>query len=120
MSINLDVIKSVVAQFFDEVRQAQWESAALLTQQSWQKMVTARTPAERVEALFGDRGIDGFEVGEAIRVSGVMYDVVVDLTFGGATEERRFVLRVICETGPYEASRDGTWGVNPNSMRAQR
>lgn len=120
MSIDLSKIKNVVSQFFGEVQRGKWVAAALYTQPSWQAIKSPQSTEDRVEALFGDRRITGHEIGEAMRVSDVMYDVIVDLTFAGTTAERRFIIRAICEKGPYKASTEGEWSVNPTSMRAQR
>lgn len=55
--------------------------------------------------------MDGCVVGESIEINEFMID------FKLRCGDNNFLIRVIKESKPYEGDANGTWGVNPKSLR---
>jgi len=103
-------IKEAVKEFFTAVENTNWKKAHELTTKSWQENHKFN---DTMSTLFGKQlkfvGIAGIE-----HISDVVADVKIKVI---AYKEGLSFLnaRLICETGPYQASPDGIWGVNPIS-----
>lgn len=98
---------------------ADWTGATEQCQISWRQEAGVGA-ARTIEQVYKYLGITAFSIeGSPIKASAVMVDVPVALQ----TETRGVVdclARVICEKGPYQPSRRGTWGVNPKSLLLRR
>lgn len=60
--------------------------------------------------------IEKHEIGKPKKSTDEVYDVPINIIIKGSAKARKVVARVICETAPWKASKDGEWGVNPISV----
>lgn len=106
-------------EFLQALVDSDYVQAGQLSQSSWAYEV-ADAAADRIRQVYHGLGITAFSIeGKPVECSAVMVDVPVALQ----TQAMGVVdclARVICEKGPYNPSRRGTWGVNPKSLLLQR
>lgn len=90
-------------------------------------------PEDKLKEVLGPFPLKSFTVGATQKVNiaglqkkdiapeGSIVDVEVELVRQGPRSlvHQSVLIRVICEKGPYEPDLDGTWGVNPISIRTR-
>lgn len=131
--------KRTVIRFFDAWKHKDWPICLSYVQITWKRDADRRNSGmwNRIKNMFG-KGHTNLSAMEALQMRLEEHDIsdirtvemgnakglkrdraeqaVVSVQFGdGSTGKLRVVL--ICEKGPYQADPNGTWGVNPNSIR---
>ena len=117
--------------FLEAWKAEDWGAMGAVCQRTWmsERLAIMRTLDISLQAIsavdflaerFGPMRIDSWEMGEAVEipelVKGVVADIEVLIHFLNM-RDTRYVVRVLCEVGPYKARSDGEWGVNPISWR---
>lgn len=72
-------------------------------------------PKEILRNLYGKKKLMYFEIKSRKKIQEVFVDieVIIKYKLPEGNFIKKIIPRIICENGPYEASKDGTWGVNP-------
>lgn len=103
----------------------------LLCQATWKAEL--EHPEDKLKEVLGPFPLVSFEIGATEKVSlvglqkmnvapeGSIVDVEAELVRQGSrsTLHQSVLIRVVCEKKEYEPSLDGTWGVNPASIRTR-
>ena len=72
-------------------------------------------PKEILEELYGGKKLIYFEIKSRKDTQEVFVDIEVVIKYKilKLIFTKKIIPRIICETGPYQANKNGTWGVNP-------
>jgi hypothetical protein len=103
--------QDVAGAFLSALQNHEYEKAFLRCQLTWQ----SRRTVAWIQTNLGTRDIKKFGYILEEKVSDVCYDLkyYVKYVTVGIVFEGVMILRLICETAPYETDINGTWGVNP-------
>jgi hypothetical protein len=102
----------------------EWDKMVEVSQLTWR--ATRENPVEEVEAMLGWMNLVKFRifctypVQHEILPKGTMVDAKCFVEYKlptGETRERNVMIRLACEKAPHEPDAEGTWGVNPISIR---
>lgn len=126
--------KRTAIRFFDAWKHGDYPICLSYVQISWKHEVNTRKGLlNRLKNLIGkgENALDllanrlephnieeirGAKIIKSSDTSEVIEDVVVSVKFGnGRLGEVQ--VRLVCEKGPYRPDPEGTWGVNPNSIK---
>ena len=120
-----------LATFLEEYKKQDWKAMLSLCQPTWKAEL--EEPEDKLKQILGPFPLVSFKIGAILAVNliglqkkdvapeGSIVDVEVDLVREGPRSELRqaVLIRVICEKEAYEPSLDGTWSVNPVSIRTR-
>lgn len=117
-----------VEKFLQGWKDMKWSAMADVAQATWKAQ--RKDPAEIIQVLYHWITLHEFSVGGSRKVfeddpsmAEVMADVSIYIraTFGYdrkiPPQVGYYILRVVCETDAFKPAADGTWGVNPSSIR---
>lgn len=105
-----------LAGYLNAWKEADWEAMAEYTQLTW--LSTEADAVGFLDAYYGLKDLVGAEIINTTEVSDVCVDIesIIYYSFyGGEVSKWRITARIICESGPYDTSTEGQWGVNPVS-----
>jgi len=105
-----------LAGYLNAWKEADWEAMAEYTQLTW--LSTEADAVGFLDAVYGFKDLVGAEIINTTEVSDVCVDIesIIYYSFsGGEVSKVRITARIICESGPYNTSTEGQWGVNPVS-----
>ena len=90
---------------------------AKYSQLTW-KSYSNENNARRLKDWFGLKNLTKWEITKIGFVGDACRDVFVDINY--ESRKRKIKARLVCETGPYEPSIKGKWGVNPISCLKEK
>jgi hypothetical protein len=105
-----------LAGYLNAWKEADWETMTEYTQLTW--LNNEADAIGFLDAVYGFKDLVGAEIINTTEVSDVCVDIeyIIYYTFaGGEVSKVKITARIICESGPYEPSTEGQWGVNPVS-----
>lgn len=102
--------KDATDRFLKAWKRGDWDLASRYVSPSW----LASHETEELEA-FGDIPVKSWTIDEVQTYSPVMKDLTVSVVGPGLRQTIR--LRAICERGPHDPHEEGSWGINPSSLR---
>jgi hypothetical protein len=116
-SYPADAPERALAEYLVAWQNLDWERMAQFAQKTWKDGLA--NPAEDLMYQYDFKTLLGAELGEIEEVSeGTMVRITAKLYYSVRPTEVRVVIihaMVIRETGPYQPSEQGDWGVNPIS-----
>ena len=110
-----------LAKYLAAWRRQDWEGMVRHTQKSWRS--NQRDPSQTLSDWYEFKQLIEVSIGSPQRSSAVMVDVPATVRYsfgGGKTFQKRILARIIRESGPYQPSPTGEWGVNPLSALSEK
>lgn len=99
--------------FLDCILNKQWEESLNYIQLTWKKV--RNDGAKFIEIYNEFLELDEWKIIEfksPINSKMVLMDIIFE-----TSDKKKWTVRLICETEPYKSSPNGTWGVNPISIK---
>lgn len=116
--------EEVTEKFLLALGNREWDKMVEISQLTWRS--TREKPVEDIEVLLGWMDLVKFRVFCTYPVhhdtlpKGTMVDAKCFVEYkmpSGDLHQRNVMIRLACEKAPHEPDAEGTWGVNPISIR---
>jgi len=85
------------------------------TQLTWRTDKGNKDAKQFLKDFYGIKKLIFFEIKSRKQIREIFIDieVIIKYKLPNGLFTKKIIARVICETEPYQANKDGTWGVNP-------
>ena len=78
--------------------------------------------AQNIKDWYDRKHLIEYKIIKSIKIVDAMYDITVEIHYkiGNLRRNKLVTTRAICEKQPFDASVNGTWGVNPISVLKEK
>lgn len=120
MSAKRQNAEGIVQKYLKAWRRKSYTGMLTLAQPTWKEVL--KTPKTTIKVMHELYNLKSFDVRTITQISGISTDVEVELTYAlsGKLVSKTHIIRVVCETGPFQPSEKGKWFVNPLSTFTNR
>lgn len=103
-----------LSKYLEAWQQQDWKEMVRYTQKTWKKRAN---PSQMLANWYDFKKLTDVTIGVPQRKSSCCVDIpfTIQYSFGGEIRRKRILARLIRESGPYQPSTTGEWGVNPLS-----
>ncbi len=116
--MNENTPKKTVINFLKCWQKRNFKKMIEFTQLTW-KLEKGKDAKQFLRDFYGIKNLIYFDILKEKTPSGFEVGIVKDIEIfikyklPNGIQKKKITARIICEAGPYQASKDGTWGMNP-------